>query len=148
MPTTYVPPENQLVRYVPWARLRRDENDNVVGVLGAAFRLRQDEDYLSATWLEFFPGSRDDSIKGAVGAIRNSDMKVTPKSGFAIGNVGRVGDACRANHPSYKIRFVHEPEDDNKAHVACRGWPRDDDALLNLLAEDAWSETVLNKDIP
>jgi hypothetical protein len=116
--------------------------------LGAAFRLRNDEDYLSATWLEFFPGPRDNSIKGAVQAIRASSMKVTPKSGFAIGNAGRVGEACLADQKKYKIRFVHEQEDDNEAHVACRGWPRDNDALLDLLAGDAWSETVLNKDIP
>jgi hypothetical protein len=26
-------------------------------------------------------------------------------------------------------------------------WPHDNDPLLELLAEDAWAETILNKDV-
>jgi hypothetical protein len=46
-----------MVRYVPWSRLRKVEDDNVLGVLGGAFKLRTNEDYLSATWAEFFEGN-------------------------------------------------------------------------------------------
>ena len=90
MPITYLPHEHHVVRYVPWARLRKDENDNVIGILGAAFKLRQIEDYLSATWAEFFQGTRPECVVAAVQAIRASEIKVSPRSGFAIGNVGRV----------------------------------------------------------
>jgi len=55
------------------------------------------------------------------------------------------GEEAKQRH---RIRIIHEPEDDNKAHTALRGWPRDNDPLLDLLAEDTWSETVLNKDVP
>ncbi|MGT2502529.1 hypothetical protein ACVOMS_20245 [Bradyrhizobium guangxiense] len=58
MPIAYLPETDHCVRYVPWARLRKDEEDNVIGILGAAFRLRDEEDYLSATWAEFFPARR------------------------------------------------------------------------------------------
>jgi hypothetical protein len=44
-----------------------------------------------------------------------------------------------------KVRFIHEPEDDNKE---IHGWPRDADDLFEALAAEAWSETVLNKSIP
>ena len=149
MPITYLPLEHHVVRYVPWARLRKDEEDNVIGVLGAAFRLRNDEEFLSATWAEFFQtASRTESVAAAIRAIRASEVKVTTRSGFAIGNVGRVKDVCLADRENYKVRIIHEPENDNKAHTALRGWPRDNDPLLDLIAEDAWSETVLNKDIP
>jgi len=93
MPSEYLPNEHHVVRYVPWSRLRKDEHDNVIGVLGAAFRLRADESYLSATWAEHF-GDNQNNIANTVVAIRASRITVTPRSGFAIGNVGRVKDAC------------------------------------------------------
>ena len=148
MPITYLPPQHHIVRYVPWARLRKDENDNVIGVLGAAFKLRENEDYLSATWLEFFKGGDGECVASAVRVIRGSEIKVTARSGFAIGNVGRVKDVCLADKQKHKIRVIHEPEDDNEAHTALRGWPRDNDPLLQLIAEDVWNETILNSAIP
>jgi len=147
MPPTNIPGDDHVVRYVPWARLRKDEDDNVVGVLGAAFRLRDDEQYLSAVWLEYFRDTRDANIVKAVNALRKSNIDVRPRSGFAIGNVQKIKDVCLADQKRYKIRVLHEPEDDNAAHAALRLWPRDNDALLELLAEDTWSELVLNKDV-
>jgi hypothetical protein len=148
MPITYLPAEDHVIRYVPWARLRKDEDENIIGVLGVAFQLRDDEDYLSATWVEFFPGAHADRIAAAVRVIRASKLRVTPRSGFATGNVDRIKATCLADKGRHKIRFIHEREDDNEAHTALRGWPRENDDLLDLLAEDAWSGVVLNKDIP
>jgi hypothetical protein len=148
MPIKYVPDEDHVVRYVPWARLRKDEHGNVLGVLGAAFRLRDTETYLSATWAEFHPGPRDDCITAAIKTIRNSRIDVRPRSGFAVGNVKRVKDTRLADKGKHKIRIIHEREEDNAAHTALRGWPRDNDPLFELLAEDAWAETILNKDVP
>jgi len=148
MPITYLPLEDHVIRYVPWARLRKDEHDNVVGVLGVAFKLRKDEEYLSATWVEFFQGAHGERVAAAVKIIRASEIKVKPRSGFAVGNVGRVKEVCLADKEKHKIRIIHEPADDNEAHTALRGWPRENDPLLELIAEDVWSETVLNSDIP
>jgi len=152
MPPTKLPPEHHLVRYVPWGKLRKDENDpeRVIGVLGTAFTLRPaegiraQEEYLSTTWLEYFAGERQEKIVGSVRAIRASKLEPRPKSAFAIGNVGRI--AAVAADRNYKIRVLHEPVDDNKAHVAVRRWPADDMAFFELLAADAWSELVFNKD--
>jgi hypothetical protein len=148
MAKTYLPLEHHVVRYVPWARLRKDENDNVVGVLGAAFRLRNDEEFLSATWAEFFKGDDHAArIASAVKAIRASRVEVKPRSGFAVGNVRKIKEVCFADSKQYKIRVIHEPEDDNKAHTALRRWPRDNEDLLDLIAEEAWGNYVLNRDI-
>jgi hypothetical protein len=121
MPIKYLPDEHHVVRYVPWARLRKDENDNVIGVLGVAFKLRNDEQYLSATWAEFFAGARADSIASAIKCIRASRIEVKPRSGFAVGNVRQVKDTCLADKQKHKIRIIHEPEEDNTAHTALRG---------------------------
>lgn len=148
MTITYIPSDHHVVRYVPWARLRKDENSVVIGVVGAAFRLRDDENYLSATWLEFFSGSRKERIESVVKTVRASKIDVRPLSGFAIGQVERIKSRCLADRKKYKIRIIHEEEDDNPAHTALRQWPRDNDDLLDLLAADEWGETVLNKNIP
>jgi hypothetical protein len=62
--------------------------------------------------------------------------------------VGRIKDACLADNQKYKIRIIHEPEDDNQGHTALRGWPRESDLLLELIAEEVWNETVLNSAVP
>jgi hypothetical protein len=148
MPTK-LPPEHHIVRNVPWGKLRKadDDPERVVGVLGQAFTMRPVENTLSTTWLEYFAGSRQEQIHGAVRAMRASNLEIKPKSGFAIGNVGSIATVAAA-HGGYKIRVLHEPADDNKAHVAVRRWPRDDMALFEILAAEAWSELVLNKDYP
>jgi hypothetical protein len=51
-----LPDEDHVVRYVPWGRLRRDEDENVLGFLPQAFQLRQEEDYLSVNWLQYYDG--------------------------------------------------------------------------------------------
>jgi hypothetical protein len=147
MPTK-LPPEHHILRNVPWGKLRKDNIDpeKVVGVLGEAFKMRPIEDTLSTTWLEYFAGARQEKIHAAVRAMRASQLEIKPKSGFAIGNVGSIATVTAAHN--YKIRVLHEPTEDNRAHVAVRRWPRDAMTLFELLAAEAWSELVLNKDVP
>jgi len=148
MAITYLQADHHVVRYVPWARLRKNEDDNIVGVLGVAFRLRDGVEFLSATWAEYFAGVHADQVNAAIRTIRSSKVDVRPRSGFAIGNVERIRDVCLADKKKLKIRFIHEREDDNEAHAALRGWPGDSDDLLDLIAEDVWNTLVLNKDVP
>ena len=138
-------PEHHIARYVPFGKLRKDENDTPVGINHNAFLLRPAETGLSVTWLEYFAGDRSTQVRSAVLAIRASNVRPTPKSGFAIGNVDAIGDACRQRR--HKIRIIHWPEDDNKAHAEIRQLPRDDTILLEQLAAGAWSELVLNSNI-
>jgi hypothetical protein len=139
-------PDHHVVRYVPWARLRKDEDDNVLGVLSAAFRLREQEKFLSASWAEHFEGSHDEQLVATVKAIRASKLQVKTKSGFAVGRVSNIDEACR--YHGHKVRFLHEPEEDNRAHAALRRWPREAEELFELLAGEAWSVTVRNADVP
>lgn len=145
MKSQKLPPDDHVVRYVPFGKLRRDENDNPIGILGA-FKLRDNESYLSTTWLEYFGGSKDEQIRAAVRAVRASRLSVTRKSGFAIGRVSAIAATCAERHHS--IRILHEPEDDNKAHSSVRRIPRGDDLLVELLAAESWCELVLNAQIP
>ena len=114
-------------------------------LLGEAFKLRENEKGLSVTWLEYFEGDRTDQVIKSVKAIRASNLKPGGRSGFAIGKISAVMTAC--SERKHKIRVIHEPENDNKAHASVRRLPRDDLELLELLAATAWSELVLNADV-
>ena len=85
-------------------------------------------------------------MAAAIKAVRASKLDVKPRSGFAVGQVEQIDSACKKYEK--KVRFIHEPEDDNEAHAALHGWPRDADDLFEALAAESWSETILNKDIP
>jgi hypothetical protein len=84
----------------------------------------------------------------SVRTVRASDLDVRPKSGFAIGCVSAIKSACMADPKKHRIRIIHEAESDNPAHAALRGWPRDNDDLLNLLAEEVWCDSILNSTVP
>lgn len=139
-----MPDEDHVMRYVPWGRLRRDEDDNVLGFNPDAFELRPGEESLSVDWMEFFsdPATRE---RDAVWAMRKT-RGVGAKSAFAIGNVGKIKETCLVR--GAKIRIVYEPEANNPAHSAIRRLPRDDIILLAALAEDAFARMVKNADIP
>src|ERR1700731_389524 len=52
-----VPPSDHVMRYAAYGRLRRDGDDNVLGLLPQAFLRKENEEYLSVTWVEYFPGA-------------------------------------------------------------------------------------------
>ena len=140
-----LPAEHHVIRYVPYSKLDKDADDNPVGILFSAFQRKPGEEGLSVTWMEYFAGSREDQVVGAVQAIRASNIKPGGKSGFAIGNVGAVKAACADR--KHKIRIIHWPEDDNKAHAELRQFPTEDRQLLDRLAAEVWAELVLNASI-
>lgn len=141
---TNLPDDDHVMRYVPWGKLRRDGDDNVLGFLGEAFKLRPDENSLSVNWLEYFEGDRDAKIQASVRTFRRT-IKVGTKSAFGIGNVGKIKDVCRTRGAS--VRIVYEPIDDNQSHSGIRRLPRDDTILLDALAADAFAERIDNRDI-
>ena len=140
-----LPLEHHVVRLVAFSRLRKDENSNPIGLNYEAFLRRENEDGLSVTWLEYFAGDKQTQTVAVVQAFRASAIKPSPKSGFAIGKVGAITAACAERQ--HKIRVIHSPEDDNRAHAEIRRLPRDDVILLEQLARSDWSELVLNATI-
>lgn len=141
-----IPIDDRVIRYVPWNKLRKDENDQVIGILPEAFQMRETEKSLSTTWREYFRGEPDEQMLAAVRAIRASKLQVKPKSGFAIGMVGAIQGEC--SERNYRIHIVHDPVDDNPAHATVAGLPRDDLEMLEYLAIGAWSDWELNREFP
>ena len=138
MATKYLPDADHVVRHIGSQLLERDGNDRLIGCFPQAFELRPDEKYLSASWLEFFNGTRQERLERTAQACAKL-RTVRPKHGFVIGNVGVVKEACASFNQ--KIRVIHEPND-NPAYTAIRNYKSDDLELLELLASDAWSDVV------
>ena len=143
MSSDYVPDADHIMRHVPYAKMGRDEETGACWPLWTAFELRADEEFLSATWLEYFSGSHSEQISQAIGATADG-RTLGKKSGFAIGNVGNIKKNCEIG--GARIRVTSEPVGNNLAHVALRRWPREEQELLAIIAADAWSEMVMIKD--
>ena len=85
---TNLPDEDHVMRYVSWARLRRDEVTTRSVFAEQAFQLKPDEELLSVNWLEYFGGDRDTKIRMSVKIFRET-ITVGTKSAFGIGHVCR-----------------------------------------------------------
>jgi hypothetical protein len=142
---TNLPNEDHVMRHVSWTRLRKDEDDNILGFLPGAFERNENHASLSVNWLEYFEGDRQNKIEASVKIFRKT-ITVRPKSAFGIGNVGKIKEVCRSNGAN--VRIVHEPEENNPSHSGIRRLPRDDFTLLEALAADAFVELVNNMTIP
>lgn len=141
-----LPNDDHVMRYAPWSKLRRDENDNVVGFLSEAFRLREGEKSLSLNWLEYFSGTRDEKIRQSVEMFRRL-RQVGTKAAYGVANVQRIKEVCAAGGAS-GVRVVYEPEEQNPAHSGIRHLPRDEMSLLEALASEAFAELVPNSRVP
>ena len=138
-----IPDGDHVVRHVPWKSLRKDAEDNVLGVLPQGFQLREGEDGLSLSRLEHFGENREEQLKEVTNAIRESktSKSIGKKSALAIGNTLDIKEVCRKNGKS--IRIVYRPSTPNPSHCEIKGLPREDVALLHALADEAFKETIL-----
>lgn len=137
-----LPNPSRVVRYVPYGKMRKDEDDNFLGPLPSAFEEREVDDYLSVTWCGYFEGSEEEQLRCSVEAIRNSNMTVKAKACFCIGRtpeiLAAIYDAGSAG------RAVYHPEDDNFAHAGIYGVAPDEAQLLARLAEEIWCDFLTN----
>ena len=146
MPSAKIPPDNHVTRYVRKRLLRRDEDDNVIGILPQALELREGEAYLSVTWLEHFAADYEQALSKAAEAIRRQ-LSVKNGDGFSVAGVDNICDICEDF--GVKVRVLHEPKPpENTGYGALRGLPRDDLELLGMLSFSAFVDTRIAAAIP
>lgn len=136
--------DHHVVRHIPFPNLRRSGDGKILGVLPQAFSLRTDEAYLSVNWLEFFESNKATNLletKNAIAAAKASG-KISPSSALAIANVGKLKEACLTKSDA-QIRVAYAPSKNNPSHTAIHNLPSNDLELLDLLAEDIFTEQVL-----
>lgn len=138
MTVSPIPDDHHLVRHVKKRSLVTDPNDPsvVLGFSADAFRLKVDEEYLSASWAEFFQGEAD-QIQAAIDHFKTI-YGVRPTDRFAIGQVAAIKAACATFGLS--VRVVKEPMPHYDSHAAVRRYRDDNLELLEALASDAWAQ--------
>lgn len=137
-----LPDEDEVMRHVSWARLKRDENDIVVGFYPSAF---DDPLGCSVNWLQYFAGDRETKIVRSVEMFRVT-RGVGPKHAFGIAAVKRIKDVC--GEFGVAVKIVYLPEDENKSHAEIQRIPPENFELLAALADEAFTTLIKNSDIP
>ena len=136
---------HHVMRYVSSTKLRRDGDDNILGFLPSAFELRATEDSLSVNWLEYFPGDHQNQVTESIREFRRR-LSVKKKSAFGVANVRKVKDIFQGSGKA--VRIVYAPSPDNCSHASIQKLPRDEFALFEALASDAFVEIVMNAQVP
>lgn len=139
-----LPDDNHVMRRVSSSKLRRDENDKVIGFNAQAFALRPNEESLSVNWLEHFEGDHDARAIQTIQELRSA-QNISKKSAFGIANVSNIKEICKKNRALVKI--VYAPTDNIPSHSEIRRLPSDDLSLQEALATEAFCILILNGDI-
>lgn len=138
-----LPDDHHVMRHVGKNRLHRDAEGNFMGLLPQAFSLRDGETSLSVNWIEHFEGEWDVKIQESVLLFRKiRDIKKS--CAFAVGNVGQIKNISLQNNTS--VRIAYAPTSSIPNHAEIHRLPKEDMALLESLAADAFTEIVFNKD--
>lgn len=124
-----LPGQDHIMRYVPPARLRRDEDGNVLGILPQAFAHRNDEDSLSVNWLEHFKKDKASNLRDCVDAQR-ATLNVGKNCVYAVAVVDKVKLVCVKKQKP--VRIVYQPTKGNMAHSALHVQHNED---LNVMSD-------------
>jgi hypothetical protein len=87
--------------------------------------------------------SMTDTQLSGIAAMMSKTRAVKSHHALAIGRVGDIRDVCLGF--DQKVRILHEPFEDNLAYAAVRRINTDESQLLELLAQEAWSDVRLAK---
>ena len=129
------------MRYVPPARLRKDEDGNVLGILAQAFYHRKDEDSLSVNWLEHFKKDKASNLRECVDAQR-ATLNVGKNCVYAVAMVDKVKLVCVKKQKP--VRIVYQPIEGNLAHSALYVQHNDDLNVMSDLALEFEKEMYPN----
>jgi hypothetical protein len=99
---------------------------------GASFMLRQDEEFLSVNWMEYFG---DIGIDAQINKIREYiELSLAASGLFAVLNVGEIIDQVQRNSER-QIAVLYEPTPGDQSHSGVYGYRYEDDLVADLIAE-------------
>lgn len=142
-----IPDCNHIIRYISPNKFIRDENLEVIGISWEAFKIKEPEEGLSVSWLEYFSGNRSAQESAAIKGLRNSKLVVQKKSGFAIGKIHDIVQKCNYSKSTKETHVIYLPSTDNAAHSEVKNMPYNN-SVLEYLAAEIWNNIIMNIDIP
>lgn len=126
-----IPQADHVLRHVGPSKLRRDENRNVVGVRGDAFKARANEG-LSVNWLEFVQGTE---VHQVAECLKMMQTGLSIKKSSVLAKINVETFRALSHQEGYRIRVVYDPLDENEGHSEIRHLPSENDELLDMLAD-------------
>lgn len=139
--------EERVVRCITHNKLRKDAQDNILGVTGAAFELKDKEEYLSGAWCEFFNGLPQETLRCTVESLRASSYipARNKKTRFAVAEAGNIRSFMfEAKRP---VRIIHSPSKGNPAYAEIHISLNDDKILLERIADEVWGDLYTQSQI-
>ncbi len=105
-------------------------------VTGAAFQLRQNEEYLSVNWLEYLQQPHREEEIREIRRILSSKLALGHSARIAVLNVGQTISFVRAESPDGRnLRILHDPKQNDPSHSGIYDLRHDDDLIAELMAE-------------
>ena len=126
--TEEISDEDHVARYCP----KREISENGTP-MPDAFKLRENETYLSVNWLEYFGMPTIEANMPYVREDFGRHYKISKNGKFAVLNVGRIKRKVEESEKIVHVR--HLKEDDYPSHSSIEEYARVDDSITILLAE-------------
>ncbi len=123
-----VPDQDNISRYCKPKTLGKDGRPS-----RTSFMLRQDEDYLSVNWLEYFGDIGQEAQLDQI--RRHITLSLAATGKFAILNVGRTLERVHTNSDKQNVAVLHEPTPEDRSHSGIHGYSYEDDLVADLIAE-------------
>jgi len=144
-----IPEDDNVIRYIEYKFLLRDDKGVTLGLLPQAFELRDiDNGKLSISWLEYCNEvTHQKNIDSSVKTFRKVINNHSNNCGYGIGKVKTIKEVGSL-FGTGKINIVHSPSKKNKAHSSIIRIPNNDWDFMAALAEDAFLELILDSNIP
>ncbi len=89
-------------------------------VTAAAFRLRDDETYLSVNWLESLGLPTRTTQIQAIQSVLGSKLSLRPSARIAVLNVGKTRNHVTESS-GLELEVLHQPEPDDPSHSGIHG---------------------------
>ena len=115
--------------------------DNTLMPMAAAFALREDEEYLSVNWIEYFEELNLITVINKVQwTLQNKDLSIRSNGRFAVLGVKEIKVAI-SNVTKRVSRIEHMPETDDCSHCGVFGYSAFD---LEVASEIALQLAIQN----
>jgi hypothetical protein len=99
---------------------------------GTSFMLRQDEEYLSVNWLEYFDHI---GMSAQINQIREHiELSLASSGLFAVLNIGETIDYIQSNSEKH-LAILYEPTSGDPSHSGIYDYRHEDDLVADLIAE-------------
>jgi hypothetical protein len=143
--------EHHVVRRCGGQVIEREKLTNAaVGLFPAAMRLRVkiNETYLSANWLEHCDGTKVERLKVIVAIFRKkAERPLSLQSGIVVINAGKIREIGTAHRRNLAVRHTPKREDPSYSRVSGLPLDNSDDLLIASLAEEAYQDFTLLGDL-